>query len=56
MDPIVSPEPPEQLARIFESGGADVSVFWHDGGHELGDDDLMAAKKWLFEKAAKRAA
>jgi phospholipase/carboxylesterase/glyoxalase family protein len=56
IDPIVSPESPEQLARIFESGGADVSLFWHDGGHELGDDDLMAAKKWLFEKAAKRLA
>jgi predicted esterase len=30
-DPIVSPDCPEQLAAIFESGGADVSLFWHDG-------------------------
>jgi predicted esterase len=55
-DPIVSPELPEQLAAIFKSGGADVSVFWHDGGHELGDDDLVAAKRWLSDKAAKRLA
>ncbi len=55
-DPIVSPELPERLARIFESGGADVSLFWHDGGHELGADDLIAAKTWLSDKAAKRLA
>ncbi len=55
-DPIVSPECPQQLAAIFESGGADVSLFWHDGGHELGDDDLIAAKRWLDDKAAKRLA
>jgi phospholipase/carboxylesterase/glyoxalase family protein len=52
-DPIVSPECPQHLAAIFESGGADVSLFWHDGGHELGDDDLIAAKRWLSEKAVK---
>ena len=55
-DPIVSPEIPERLAAIFESGGADVSLFWHHGGHELDDDDLIAAKRWLSDKAAKRLA
>lgn len=55
-DPIVSPSCPQQLAAIFESGGADVSLFWHDGGHELGDDDLIAAKTWLSDKVAKRLA
>lgn len=55
-DAIVSPDCPKQLAAIFESGGADVSLFWHDGGHELGEDDLIAAKRWLFDKAAKRLA
>ncbi len=55
-DPIVSPEIPERLATIFESGGADVSLFWHHGGHELDDDDLIAAKRWLSDKAAKRLA
>ena len=55
-DPIVSPELPEQLAAIFGSAGADVSLFWHDGGHELGADDLIAAQRWISEKVAKRLA
>jgi len=55
-DAIVSAELPQQLAAIFESGGADVSLFWHDGGHELGEDDVLAAKRWLSDKAAKRLA
>ncbi len=53
-DPIVSPRLPEQLPSIFESGGADVSLFWHDGGHELGEGDLIAAKRWLSHQAATR--
>lgn len=55
-DPIVSPDCPDQLAAIFESGGAEVSLFWHAGGHELVDDDLIAAKRWLVDKAGKRIA
>ena len=55
-DPIVLPELPERLAQIFESAGADVSLFWHDGGHELGPDDLIAAQRWIADKAAKRLA
>jgi predicted esterase len=55
-DPIVLPELPERLAQIFESAGADVSLFWHDGGHELGADDLIAAQRWIADKAAKRLA
>jgi predicted esterase len=46
-DPIVPRDQTEQLAAILESGGADVSMFWHRGGHELGDDDVAAAKAWL---------
>jgi hypothetical protein len=29
---------------ILQSEGADVSMFWHLGGHQLGNDDLAAAK------------
>jgi len=47
---------PQQLATIFESGGAGVSLLLHDGGPELGNDDVIAAKRWLSEKAAKRLA
>jgi predicted esterase len=48
-DPIVPRNQPEELAEIFKSGGADVTLFWHRGGHELGEDDVEAAKKWLAE-------
>jgi predicted esterase len=56
-DPIVPRDQPEELAAIFESGGADVSLTWHRGGHELGEDDVAAAKGWLSEeKVRKRVA
>ncbi len=48
-DPIVPRSQPEGLGKTFESGGADVRVFWHRGGHELGADDIQAAKTWLSE-------
>lgn len=55
-DPIVPRSQPEELGGIFESGGADVTVFWHQGGHELGEDDVETAKTWLSEmKFRKRA-
>ena len=55
-DPIVPRDRTEQLAAILESGGADVSMFWHKGGHELGDDDVTAAKTWLAQKMKERLA
>ena len=55
-DPIVPRDRTEQLAAILESGGADVSMFWHQGGHELGDDDVTAAKTWLAQKMKERLA
>jgi predicted esterase len=51
-DPIVPRDQTEQLAAILESGGADVVRFWHRGGHELGEDDIQAAKEWLEDKAS----
>ena len=46
-DPIVPAENARRLAALLESGGADVSLYWHRGGHELGRDDIDAAKSWL---------
>ena len=55
-DPIVPRDQTEELAGILESGGADVTLFWHRGGHELDQDDIEAAKTWLSEvKFRKRA-
>lgn len=47
LDPIVSSAQVEELGAMFESGGADVTVSWHQGGHELGEDEVGAAKTWL---------
>jgi predicted esterase len=57
LDPIVRSGQVEQLGAIFESGGADVAISWHQGGHELGEDDLEAAKTWLSrDKVRKKVA
>lgn len=48
-DPIVPRDQTEQLAAILQSGGAEVSMYWHPGGHELGEDDVAAAKAWLSQ-------
>jgi len=48
-DSIVPRGQPEQLAGLFETGGAAVALFRHRGGHELGADDVQAAKTWLSE-------
>ena len=55
-DPIVPRSQPEELGGIFESGGADVTLFWHRGGHELGEDDVEAAKTWLSEMKFRKKA
>jgi predicted esterase len=55
-DPLVPRDQTNQLAAILKSGGADLSMFWHRGGHELGSDDLAAAKAWLSERVTTRLA
>lgn len=57
LDLIVPSGQAEELGAIFESGGADVTISWHHGGHELGEDDVRAAKAWLSkEKVRKKVA
>ena len=46
-DPIIPGENTGRLAALFEYGGAEVFIHWHPGGHELGQDDLAAAKSWI---------
>ncbi|HWQ54964.1 MAG TPA: alpha/beta hydrolase [Bryobacteraceae bacterium] len=46
-DTIVPAASTGELVRIFEAGGAQVAVHWHEGGHELGEDDVEAARFWL---------
>ena len=47
LDPIVPSGQVEELGALFESGGADLTISWTQGGHELGEDDIRAAKAWL---------
>jgi len=47
LDPVVPSGQVEEVATIFERGGADVTISWRQGGHELGEDDIRAAKTWL---------
>ena len=57
LDPIVPSGQVEDLGALFESGGADVTISWGQGGHELGEDDIGAAKTWLSkEKVRKKIA
>ena len=46
-DPIVVPEQTLALGEILKTAGASVSLHWHEGGHELGRDDITAAKDWI---------
>jgi predicted esterase len=46
-DPIVVPEQTLALGEILKTAGARVSLHWHEGGHELGRDDITAAKDWI---------
>ena len=47
-DPIVRVDQSLELQGTFAKCGADVAVHWHDGGHELGQDDVDAAREWLL--------
>jgi len=38
-----------KLAEILKTAGAVVSLHWHDGGHDLGQDDITAAQRWIAD-------
>jgi predicted esterase len=50
-DPIVPAANTRRLASMFEAGGAEVFFGWHTGGHELGQDDLDAARLWIARQS-----
>ncbi|HMF75572.1 MAG TPA: alpha/beta hydrolase, partial [Bryobacteraceae bacterium] len=50
-DPIARPDQPRKLAAILEEAGATVLLHWHDGGHEIGQDDMTAARLWLTKQS-----
>lgn len=46
-DPIAPPAQPEALAALFRRAGADVTLDWHPGGHQLLPQTVQAARAWL---------
>ena len=47
IDPLVSPEETDRLARLLQRAGADVEVHWQPAGHQLMPSDFAVAKTWL---------
>lgn len=46
-DPIARPEETERLAELLRGEGAEVTMYWHPGGHEMNAGDVEAGRKWL---------
>ena len=46
-DPIVPASETKQLTELLRGGGADVTIRFFQGGHELTHDDVQAAREWL---------
>ena len=47
IDPIVPASETKQLAELLRSAGADVTIRFFQGGHELTQADIHAAQEWL---------
>ena len=47
IDPLVSPEETDRLARLLQRAGAGVEVHWQPAGHQLMPSDFAVAKTWL---------
>jgi phospholipase/carboxylesterase len=46
-DPIVSRREAETLMKLFTDARCDVTLKWQDSGHNLTQEDIVLAKKWL---------
>jgi predicted esterase len=47
VDPIVPASETKQLAELLRNAGADVTIRFFQGGHELTQADVHAAQEWL---------
>ncbi len=50
-DPLVPSEQTEQLADLLKRAGAQVNIFWHNGGHTVSVEEVKAIKNWLSSLA-----
>jgi predicted esterase len=46
-DPYARATDVERLAALLGEGGAEVTLRWSDGGHDLGPGEVTAARDWL---------
>lgn len=46
-DPMIPPGAAERLATMLARAGADVSLVWQAGGHELRPAEIQSVKDWL---------
>ncbi len=46
-DPIVPTAQADRLAALLREAGADVTVAWQPAGHELTQQDIDDARRWL---------
>jgi predicted esterase len=46
-DPLVSLAETERLTKLFRDTGADVTLEWQPGGHQLTQGDVTVARQWL---------
>lgn len=48
IDPIVPASETKRLAELLRSAGANVTMRFFEGGHELTQDDVETAREWLM--------
>ena len=51
-DPLITPEHAERLAALLREAGANVSLDWNFGGHQLSPSEIESAKEWLAVRFA----
>jgi len=47
VDPLVPVAETERLAALLRSAGAEVTLEWHQAGHQLVPDDVAKARAWM---------
>lgn len=50
-DPICPPNLTERLDTALREAGCDVTLDWHDGGHEIRQGEIAAARRFLTGRA-----
>ena len=50
---MVPPENTERLAELLREAGTEVTLNWQPRGHDLGPDEIKAARQWLADTVAR---